>query len=404
MAVTLAEVPYRMDASNQAAWWKPLDEFGGSHFLAYNAWGGPGATNGGPTDTHTVYIAEHKPDGQWARGFLGHDGACSVFTDDVGHRQPSIAVDGHGRIHAFAAMHGDHWIYYRSATPGDVTTMVDRSTEMPDQADGFTYPAVCSVGNGDLYLIIRSGIAGRLYRWNDGTAQWSRVATFATTSGFVVYPDDIIGDAAGNLHIAWEWAFGTTGGLRHLGSYLRYEPATGRFTNAAGATMTLPVTTASPVVYQPLEGIEKATTTDDDPTEPPGFQSAKLALNPTTGRPAVAYRYRTEPHGLWRVRVAEWNGSSWARSGVYVGSYDTTAAIDISKCGSGTRVYYAKAQTPTGDQAFAATRQANGTWVETCLAPGVRIERLSVIRRGNTDHIYLAAPGAQKLYLASLPW
>ena len=53
MAVTLAEVPYRMDASNQAAWWKPLDEFGGSHFLAYNAWGGPGATNGGPTDTHT---------------------------------------------------------------------------------------------------------------------------------------------------------------------------------------------------------------------------------------------------------------------------------------------------------------------------------------------------------------
>jgi hypothetical protein len=48
------QVPYRVDASNQAGWWRPMDELNGSLYVAYNAWGGPGATNGGATDTHTV--------------------------------------------------------------------------------------------------------------------------------------------------------------------------------------------------------------------------------------------------------------------------------------------------------------------------------------------------------------
>jgi hypothetical protein len=392
-----------MDASNQAAWWKPLDEFGGAHYLAYNAWGGPGQTNGGPADTHTVYVARHDPDGRWARGALGHDGESAIFDDDIGHKQPSVAVDGHGRIHVFAAMHGGPWIYYRSSEPGDVTSMADCAAEMPDQADGFTYPVVGSAANGDLYLIVRAGPNGRLYRWDDGAGQWSRRATFASASGFLVYPDDVVCDGAGNVHIAWEWAPGTTGGLRHLGSYLRYDPVADRFANAKGTIVTVPVSTVTADRYQPLEGTEKASGTDDG-TEPPGLQSAKLAISPATGRPAVAYRYRSESHGLWRVRLADWTGSAWARSVVYAGAYQTTAAVDISRCGTGIRVYYAKAQTATGDQAFAATRQSDGSWSEACQLPGVAVERLSVIRRGETDYLYLAAPGAQKLYFGTSTW
>ena len=56
------------------------------------------------------------------------------------------------------------------------------------------------------------------------------------------------------------------------------------------------------------------------------------------------------------------------------------------------------------DQAFAATRQPGGSWTETVLLPGVRVERLSVIRRGATDYLYLAAPTAQKLYFGSSTW
>lgn len=401
-AVSTELVPFRMDASNQAGWWKPIEEFGGRPYVAYNAWGNPGA--GGASDTHTVYIARREPNGTWTRGCLQTStGDCAVYPDDIGHNQPSIAIDGDGYLHAFVSMHNNNWRYYRSAAPGDVTAMVNRSTEMPDQGGMYTYPNVSRAANGDLYLIIRAYPQGRLYRWNNAANTWTRVATFAAAANYVVYPDDVIGDAAGNIHIAWEWAYGGANGLRHLASYLRYSPATNQFATASGTPVAVPVTTSSPVVYQPLEGQERATDRDDA-SGPPGVQSAKLAIRPATGRPLAAYRYRSAHGYPWRVRLAEWTGTTWQRQIVYGGSYDTTAAVDVSAYGSGIRVYYAKKETLTGDQAFAATRAAGGTWTETLLLPGVRVERLGVIRRGPTDHLYLAAPGAHQLYYGTSTW
>lgn len=395
------QVPYRTDASNQAGWWHPIDEWNGSVYVAYNAWGGPGATNGGAGDTHTVYIGRRAADGTWTRGCLkAADGTCAVYPDDVGHKQPSIAVDGHGYIHAFVSMHSQNWIYYRSSAPGDVTNMVNRSAEMPDQGDQYTYPNITRVDNGDLYLVIRAYPEGRLYRWDNAADRWTRTAVFARSAGYVAYPDDVAGDGAGNLHISWEWAYGGTNTLRHLGSYLRYDISTGQFHNAAGTVVTAPATVTSPVVYQPLEGAEDATDRDDA-SGPPGVQSAKLALS--NGKPVVAYRYRPVAGGRWHVRVAEWTGTTWQRRTVYAGAYDTHAAIDVTAYGTGLRVYYAKKQTATGDQAFAASPQSTG-WVEKALLPGVNVQRLSVVRRAGTDHLYLAAPTDHQLHVTTSTW
>ncbi|HKE74877.1 MAG TPA: hypothetical protein VKB57_14750 [Acidimicrobiales bacterium] len=66
-------------------------------------------------------------------------------------------------------------------------------------------------------------------------------------------------------------------------------------------------------------------------------------------------------------------------------------------------MYYAKTGVPGADQAFAAVRQADGRWVEDPpLLPGVRIERLAVVRRNTVDWVYLAAPTAKALYLRRL--
>src|SRR5262245_5934346 len=60
------EVPYRMDASNQAGWWSPLAEQDGNVFVAYNGWGT--STSGASDDTHTVYVARRTAAGVWTRG------------------------------------------------------------------------------------------------------------------------------------------------------------------------------------------------------------------------------------------------------------------------------------------------------------------------------------------------
>jgi BNR repeat-containing family member len=396
-----SEVPFRMDASNQAGWWKPLEEYNGSVYMAYNAWGD--AASGGATDTHTIYVAKRAPDGSWTRGCLKDaNGICAVYPDDIGHRQPTIAIDGHGYIHVFAAMHQDNWRYWRSGAPGDVTSMIWQGRSMPDQDALVTYPSAGRAANGDVYVIVRTTTSGRLYRWNNATNVWTRIAVFASQSGFSVYPDDVIGDSNGNIHIAWEWASGSAGGLRHRASYLRYSPSTNQFFSAAGDHVTVPATTAtSAAVFQPLEGSEQLTGVG---SADPGVQSAKLALNPANNRPLAAYRYKTTTGGQWTVRLAEWNGSSWQRSVVYAGLYDTFAAIDISMYGTGTRVYYSKIGTPAGNQVHSAERQSGGPWVETSLLPGVPVERLSVIRRNNIDYLYLASPSTQKLYFGTSTW
>ncbi|HEY8524702.1 MAG TPA: BNR-4 repeat-containing protein [Acidimicrobiales bacterium] len=322
------QVPYRMDASNQAGWWKPLDEFGGSVYVAYDAWGS--AKEGGSADRHTVYVARRTASGAWSRGCLrAAGGGCAVFTDDIGHRQPTLAIDGDGYIHVFAGMHGNRWIYHRSARPGDPTTMVDRSAQMPDQGGVFTYPNATRTPNGDIYLIIRDGRHGRLYRWNDAADAWSRAATFASQTDHVVYPDDIVPDAAGDLHIAWEWSYGGANGLRHLGSYARYEPATGRFFDAAGRELAAPIGTSSTAVYQPLVAGERQTDRGG-PGNPPGFQTAKLTIDPATGRPLAAYRMRVTAGGRFQVRLAQWDGTAWRRQIVYAGTYTTCAAVDVT--------------------------------------------------------------------------
>src|SRR4029079_19161269 len=116
-----------------------------------------------------------------------------VFRDDPGHRQPSIAVDGDGYIHVFTALHKNHWVYYRSGRPRDVHTMVNRSAQLPDQGDVYTYPVLTRTGQGDVYMVIRAATGGgpehgRLYRWANPTNAWSRVAIFASQVGYTVYP------------------------------------------------------------------------------------------------------------------------------------------------------------------------------------------------------------------------
>lgn len=416
----LEQVPYPMDSSNQAGWWNPLAEHDGETYFAFDA---PAEKE----NEHEIHVAKRSPSGEWSAGCLqAGDGTCVRYNDDIGHNQPSIAIDGNGYIHAFVSMHGHNWRYYRSDEPASVTTLTDHSAEMPDPDGGVTYPTTTSSPTGDVYVIARVTSAetgaypsGRLYRWDMDTNAWERVAVFASENGFSVYPDQLQTDDLGQVHILWEWASGGASGIRHLGSYLVYQPNQDRFISASGRSVQVPVTTEAPddVVYQPLEGEESKQ--DGTSSVDPGIQTAKLTLMLNPVRPgAVAYRYRPEPGALFEVRWAQWNGREWTRETVYSGELETEAAIGATYDGQLARVYYAfkgplcdPDSTAVGGL-FVAERSligASPNWNERLLDSEAAILRLATLTRNDgTDVLYLAAPNiddppASRLYFATLP-
>jgi hypothetical protein len=396
-----------IDTSNQAGWWTPLVEFGGATYYAFDA---PGSQAG----THVVYVAERGPSGAIASSCLTAAGRCLEFSDDIGHHQPSIAVDGAGFIHVLTGMHSSRWQqrYFRSTAPNSVAGFTDRSATLPDQTWTFTYPVLAAAPDGGLYLAIRGrssptagGVGGRLYRFDLATQTWVRAATFAYQAGLWVYPDDLYVDPAGNVHILYMWVDKRDPNFTHVGAYVVYHPASRRFTNAAGKDLGLTPNFASAAAYQPWPaGYAPA-----NPNNGTGVEVAKFSLDPATLRPEVAYRYRRWDGERMHVRRAAWDGSQWRRTVVYQGKYDTFPAVDVTGTGTNQRIYYVKRNSTGGPAAFVAERSADGTYIERSLASTrPKIERLSVIGRPNgTDVVYLSAPftsaAAGQLYLGTVP-
>jgi hypothetical protein len=380
------EVVATIDSSNQAGWWSPLAEFNGRTYYAYN-------TSGTLPTTHRVHVAMRSASGETGDTCLKMNGICVEYPDDIGHRQPSIGLDGDGYIHVFASMHSNTWRYFRSDVPESVASFTSRVLEMPDRTWTHTYPNLTATPDGDLWLITRSkstpdtrGAGGRLYHYDLTAKRWTRAATFAYRSGLWVYPDDIQADPAGNLHILFEWAQKRDATFRHSGNYLRYQPSTGRFFNAAGQVLATPVTFGSATHYR---------SGGHGRVGEPEVQTAKLALAPN-GQLNVVYRYGSDTGIRFVVYRARWVGNRWVRDTVYAGKYDTFPAVDVTHDGTTVRVYYVKRNTRGGDVAFVAEKGQQGGFVERSLAPGkTRIERLSVLMRPDgTDVVYLSAPCA----------
>ncbi|MEV8452433.1 BNR-4 repeat-containing protein [Streptomyces sp. NPDC052095] len=393
-ATAIEKIPYAMDSSNQAAWWSPVATYKGRGQYTYFAFNEPGAT----AATHRPAIARRDPDGVWSRlPLLDKNGQQAEFADDNGHNQPSVARDGSGRLHVFTSMHADPWRYFRTEAPG--TDVTDHSSELPDQGVGITYPVVTTAPNGDLYLAARVGSGadkrpGKLYRWDNAASKWSVVATFADALNRSVYPDDLVVDATGRVHLLFEWAKAPATGFRHQLTYMSYDPATGTFADSRGAAITTPVTPATSDVIQDLTAGEEWSI--DNAYTGPAVQSAKLTLDGST--PKVAYRYRSAESGAdFRVYYAYPSGTSWVSKTVYAGG-QTAAAIGITWDATDTkRVYYV---TTTGtDRVFAATQNADGAWVAQSAAPGVTADRLAVRQDSDgSDVLYLPVTASNSLY------
>ncbi|GBG05991.1 hypothetical protein PAT3040_00481 [Paenibacillus agaridevorans] len=373
----LEEVPYKMDVSNQAGWWGPLKTKNGITYMAFNE---PSLRPG----YHYIAVAIKDENGDWKKIPAMNGTTRAEFINDLGHNQPSIALDGDGNLHMFASMHHEGWKYFRSDPVSG--TLQNRSSSLPNQAGLYTYPVVTNAPNGDLWLLIRSGGTdrriGELFQYNSADGEWSKVAAFANEQNRSVYPDDIKVDAEGNVHILFEWAPYPANAIRHVLTYAKYVSSEGKVYKADGTELAFPLTTATGDIIQPLTEGENFQSNE-------GVQSAKLVLD-DNNRPLVAYRYKTAANpDIFEVKFARFDGGEWIRETVF-SLADTKAAIDITSHGSEIRIYYA---TAAGADRARVSVFADGVWQHDVLAPGIPIERLSVES---------SAPGSDILYLTDI--
>lgn len=409
---TVETVPVTVDSSNQSGWWNPLAVVGDTTYFAYNV---PGSS----ANRHQVHLGARSSNGEWTSGCLRDTGgACADFLDDNGHNQPSIVVDGNGDIHAFVSMHNEPWNYFRSTVPGDVTSLVDVSSEMPDAGAAISYPVTAPGVDGDAWVMVRVGedASGRrdgvLYHFDLETGEWSRESVIASAVGHAFYPDELEVDDDGRVHVLWEWGPFPADPYRHLGSYAVYDPSTQTFRDVAGQPQTAPIApdAAGATVWRPYapgEGIGDAV---------PSVQTAKMAI--ADGHlVGVAYRYATETEGDFDVLWASWDGSAWvSETLINAGSLgpgsSTVAALDATRAGSKTRVYAVIAVEDCGvtrsQTVLLESAEGRTGWaVEAIGDPATGQQRLRADTRADgTDVLYLSAPaspGGGTLRYAEVP-
>lgn len=377
----LTEIPYPLDSSNRAGWWSPIVASAGNVDMAFS---GKGMTEG----FHTIQVAHRNGLNQWSLTPVYEDvyGTIAEYPNDPGHRQSSIAMDGSGRLHLFGSMHTSPWNYYRNDGSGG--SFLNHSTEMPDQHTTFTYPVAATAPNGDLYLIVRAdeymnGVdpkrEGKLYRWDNANADWSVVGAFAGETDRAVYPQDIQIDAAGNVHILYEWSPYPSGALRHQLSYIKYVPSTGAWVDHAGTTMTVPVNVSGSDAIVPFAAGEAW---GGDSYTGPATQTAKMAIH--DGGIDVVYRHRDTDGGVFKVKAAHSeSGSSWATEDVFT-SASTSASVAISVSEGQARLYYARA-----GNAYMAYKTAGGAYTSVQLTSDRSISHLAVTQTDGVDYLYL---------------
>ena len=404
-------VPVTVDGSNQSGWWNPLAVSGDTTYFAYNV---PAGTN-----RHEVHLAARPGAGEWESGCLRlASGACANYLNDNGHNQPSIAIDGEGKIHVFASMHHEDWNYFRSTTPGDVTSLVEVSEEMPDAGSTISYP-ITSVGpNGDVWLMVRTGPDsqarrdGILYHYDLAAKTWERETVIASATNYSVYPDDLIVDENNQVHVLWEWHRWAAGPYRHLGSYAIWNPETQSFRDVSGAALPTPIrpTTPGPVVFQPFTEGEDMNSTS------PAFQTAKMAVKDGAVQ-GITYRYASAGSTAFDLKWASWDGSAWnlqtlIDTAPLGADASTIAAMDATSFGSKNRAYGVVSVQVCGAQhsQVIMLEQAKGRkgWaVEAIGEPMLGQQRLRAATRADgTDVLYLSAPataGGGTLRYAEVP-
>ncbi|MEQ8675488.1 MAG: BNR-4 repeat-containing protein [Aggregatilineales bacterium] len=360
ISVSVENTTYTLHAMNPTGWVTPLSHFGADTYFAYI------------DENRTAHVGKRN-----ASGVYSHSPLVTGVTNDPGHNEFSIAVDGDGFIHVWGNMHNNTMRYWRSNQPQDISSFTALGSEFPNGK--YTYPQAATAPNGDVYLAIRNLDNGRpceLFHWNDSGNNWSKVAAFGQQSGYTCYIPRPWVDDVGNVHIVWHWREGSPGPNRHLVCYVMYDPDTGLFYNANGTQAIIPITTTSCDQAQPLEPGES--------WSEQGTTSMYVAVDDNY-RPVISYRYAVDgtTSGVYEFRLAYWSGTQWVRSTISTDGNNTSRSAMVYT--DGTIYNY---MVPASDRYLYQYRSSDGiNWTSTLITTEINVTSFVASSRDDSTHI-----------------
>ncbi|WP_214627195.1 BNR repeat-containing protein [Paenibacillus agaridevorans] len=247
-----------------------------------------------------MVIAHRKLDEDvWVRQPL------DTFVGWDSHNYVTMALDRTGQLHVSGNMHNVPLIYFRTTTPGDVTTLT-RILNMVNPAKEWqmTYPTFLSAADGSLIFRYRFGLSGNgvdLYNiYDEETQQWRGLLDQPLHDGEGLrnaYVDSPRLGPDGYYHVVWVWRDNGNAATNQRLSYARSQDLV-HWEKSDGTPLTLPIT------YSTGEAI------DSIPMNGGIINGSNMVGFDAQGRVLVSY-HKYDPFGNTQIYIARLTNTGW---------------------------------------------------------------------------------------------
>ncbi|MCF8226153.1 MAG: BNR repeat-containing protein [Bacteroidales bacterium] len=242
-------------------------------------------------------------------------GGTSTILGWDSHNSITLAADSEGYIHLAGNMHVDPLTYFRSAVPGDITSLEQVMKMVGAEEDRCTYPNFMFTADGDLLFHYRDGGSGNgneIYNiYSTETREWERLLDAPLTDGqgkMNAYQSEPVLLNDGWYHVYWVWRDTPDCSTNHDLSYMK-SPDLLHWFDAFGNEITLPATINDPgLIVDPI---------------PPGGGiinlAAKMVLNDDQLPVFIYHKYDSE--GNLQLYVSRLGNDKWVAKQITTWDY-----------------------------------------------------------------------------------
>ena len=222
------------------------------------------------------------------------------------HNGVTMAADAEGNLHLAGNMHCSRLIYFRTETPGDITTF-KRLPMTGENENRCTYPHFLYDAAGRLIFQYRDGGSGNgrnfcnVYDVQSRT--WSRLIDMPLFDGQGkrnAYPSRPIVGPDKRFHVFWVWRDTPDCATNHNLSYARSRDMV-HWETAAGEAVELPITLDT-----------KGLIVDPIPSGGGIINGGARLVFDSQQRPMIAY-HKSDPNGNMQIYVARFGEGAWTR-------------------------------------------------------------------------------------------